>query len=218
MTTVYFVRHVQAQGNIERTFQGAIDTPISAQGEIQCQNLRDFFKDICLDAVYTSPLKRAVATANAIADGRCPVITNENIKEINAGIWEGEKIDDLELKWPVEFETWQNHPWDFVIQGGESMEQVYNRCGAGIKEIIASSKDKTIAVVSHGCALRSVLANAMGYKLNQLDKVGWVRNAGITKMEFEEGTVPGVVVYQNKLDHLDQSTILYGGTFYSRGK
>ena len=55
MTTIYFVRHVQAAGNIQRTFQGAIDTDISPQGEIQCQNLTDYFEDVELDKVISSP-------------------------------------------------------------------------------------------------------------------------------------------------------------------
>ncbi|MBQ1233991.1 MAG: histidine phosphatase family protein, partial [Oscillospiraceae bacterium] len=184
MTTIYFVRHVQAMGNIQRIFQGAIDTDISPQGQIQCEDLSRYFKDIKLDCVYTSPLKRAVITAEAVALGS-PIEKVEGIREIQAGVWESRSIDSLEVDYPAEFDAWQNHPWDFVVEGSESMAQVFERTGAALNEIVQKSKGQTIAVVSHGCALRSLIAHAQNFVITDLGKVGWVRNGGITKIVLE---------------------------------
>jgi len=215
MTTIYFVRHVQAMGNINRVFQGAIDTDISPQGQIQCEDLKRYFKDIALDCVYTSPLKRAVVTAEAVANG-APITKVEGIREINAGVWESRSIDSLEVDFPKEFDAWQNHPWDFVVEGSESMKQVFERTGNALKEIVEQSAGKVIAVVSHGCALRSLIANAQGFVITDLGKVGWVRNGGITKIVLADDRLPGVPEFEGLTDHLDQSTMLKGGTFYSR--
>ena len=75
---------------------------------------------------------------------------------------------------------------------------------------------KVIAVVSHGCALRSLIANAQGFVITDLGKVGWVRNGGITKIVLADDCLPGVPEFEGLTDHLDQSTMLKGGTFYSR--
>lgn len=216
MTTIYFVRHVQAMGNIQRIFQGAIDTDISPQGQIQCEDLSRYFKDIKLDCVYTSPLKRAVITAEAVALG-APIEKVEGIREIQAGVWESRSIDSLEVDYPDEFDAWQNRPWDFVVEGSESMAQVFERTGAALNEIVQKSKGQTIAVVSHGCALRSLIAHAQNFVITDLGKVGWVRNGGITKIVLADDVLPGVPEFEGKTDHLDQSTMLKGGTFYSRG-
>ena len=216
MTTIYFIRHVQAMGNIMRIFQGAIDTEISPQGQIQCQDLAAYFTDIKLDLVYTSPLKRAVQTAQAVA-GNTPIISMQSICEINAGVWESKSIDSLEKDYPREFEIWQNRPWEFQVEGSESMEQVFFRNKQALDEILHHSQGKSIAVVSHGCALRSLIAHAQNFSINQLGDVGWVRNGGITKVIFEQDKLPGKVEFEGYTDHLDQSTILHGGTFYSRG-
>ena len=81
MTTIYLVRHCEAYGNINRVFQGHIDSEISDNGRRQLERLTERFRDIPLDAVVSSPLKRAYLTAQAINGGRgLPVETDERLK------------------------------------------------------------------------------------------------------------------------------------------
>ena len=217
MTTIYFVRHVQAAGNIQRTFQGAIDTDISPQGEIQCQNLTDYFEDVELDKVISSPLRRAVRTGAALVGGReIPLYTDERIKEISAGVWEGQPIDQLERDYPEAFRTWQSEPWNFAVEGSETMRQVFARCAAAVQDILAQNAGKTLAVVSHGCALRSCIAAALGLPVEGLGQVEWVRNGGVSKLVFAGDQIPGKAEFQGYTGHIDTGTILHGGTFYSR--
>ena len=65
-TTLYLVRHAEAEGNWKRTFQGHIDSEVSEKGWTQLDYLARRFEQVRLDAVYSSPLKRAWATAEAI--------------------------------------------------------------------------------------------------------------------------------------------------------
>ena len=95
-TTLYLVRHCEAEGNWRRTFQGHTDSEVSDKGRRQLEKLAQRFAPIHLDAVYSSPLKRAVATAQAIdrAAG-LPIQLEPDVIEINGGRFEGVPFADL---------------------------------------------------------------------------------------------------------------------------
>lgn len=211
MITVYFVRHVQAAGNLEQRFQGQIDTDVSEGGRTQMQNLRGLFAAFELDAVYTSPLRRARATAEAVRGVKeIPLYEEEGLKEINAGVWEGMPLDEIEKRFPRELDLWRDALWDFRVEGSESGREVYQRTGAAFRKILEQAREKgyeQIAVVSHGCALKNLLCYVMGYPPEEIGRVGWLSNASVTKMVFRDG-IPGEVLYTNKHDHIDPATML----------
>ena len=77
MTRLYLVRHAQAQGNVEKTFQGSIDAPLSALGMEQLERLAERFADMPFDVIYSSPLARAYQTALGEGDsGGAPFYGN----------------------------------------------------------------------------------------------------------------------------------------------
>ena len=96
-TRFYLVRHGETEWNQKGIYQGWTDIPLSKEGELQTKCLGKRFENTALklDAVYCSPLQRAIQTAKAMADAKgLPVITDVHFKEINFGEWEGytEKI------------------------------------------------------------------------------------------------------------------------------
>ena len=101
-TTLYLVRHAEAEGNWRRTFQGHSNSDVSEKGYRQLEYLARRFADIPLDAVYASPLKRAYETAKAIdrAAG-LPIVTDDGLMEINGGAFEGVPFAELPLRFPV---------------------------------------------------------------------------------------------------------------------
>ena len=208
LTRIYFIRHVQASGNINRIFQGQIDTDVSEQGRIQMNDLAKRFGDVPLDAIYVSPLKRAMATAKAVQGERnISLIADDRLKEIGAGIWEGVPLDTIGEKYADDLEVWRTRLWDFQVEGSESCRGVYARTAEALDDIIKSNPGKTVAVVSHGCSLRNLLCYAMGYKIEEMDKVSWLGNASITQMIFEGGA-PGQLQYINDQSHITPETIL----------
>lgn len=208
MTTVYFIRHVQASGNIDRVFQGQIDTEVSEQGLIQLGDLKERFQDTPLDRIYTSPLKRAKMTSQAVkGDKAIPVIEDNRLKEIAAGIWEGVSLDAIAEQFPDDLKLWQTKLWEFQVEGSESCRQVYDRTGKALGEFLEQSENQTLAVVSHGCSLRNMLCFAMGKKVEELGEVSWLGNASVTKMTFDK-RVPGFVHYLNDQSHVTPETIL----------
>ena len=101
MTTVYLVRHAKSIGNTERIFQGRSNLGLSAEGRAQLPQLAERFRNIPLEAVYSSPLQRAVQTAEAVGHyHNLPIQTEEDLSEIYAGEWELKRFSDLPILYP----------------------------------------------------------------------------------------------------------------------
>lgn len=99
MTKIILVRHCQAEGNEKRFFQGRINTEITEKGKRQIEATVNKLKDEPIDVVYSSPLKRAFVTAKSIAESHNipedKIILDDDLMEINAGIWDGMYIKDI---------------------------------------------------------------------------------------------------------------------------
>ena len=107
VTTVYLVRHAQAEGNEKRLFQGHYNGAVSQMGWRQLEQLAEYAKTLPLEAVYSSPLTRAMETAKAVAryhDG-LTVQVREGLIEINGGDWEGKPWDCFPTDYPEEMST-----------------------------------------------------------------------------------------------------------------
>lgn len=91
---IYVARHGQTDWNVQHKAQGrSVDLPLNPTGIKQAQALRDQIKTIKFDAIYTSPLKRAVETATIVAAGQCEVIRDIRLIQRSLGDAEGQVID-----------------------------------------------------------------------------------------------------------------------------
>lgn len=211
MTKIYFVRHAEAQGNVEEFFQGRIDCDISKKGAVQLEYLAKRFENIDYDVIYTSPLKRAVATAEAVNRRlRLPLNKREDIIEINGGVWEGMLWTDIEKEYPAEHNLWKNDMKRFSIKDGENMTQVYERMKAAVNDIVKKNIGKTIVVVSHGCALRNYLSFAEFGSPDRLGDVGWSDNTAVSLIEYGDEAKPKII-FKNDSSHLppEASTLAF---------
>ncbi len=125
MTKIYLVRHAEAMGNVEEFFQGRTDCEVSEKGKKQLELLAERFRDIQIEVIYSSPLKRTIDTAEAVNKYHdLPIIRDEGLIEINGGVWEGKPWADLPRLYPVEYDLWQNKMYAFYIDEGEKMTEV----------------------------------------------------------------------------------------------
>ncbi|MCM1329016.1 MAG: bifunctional histidine phosphatase family protein/GNAT family N-acetyltransferase [Ruminococcus sp.] len=215
MTKIYLVRHAEAMGNVEEFFQGRTDCEISLRGEKQLECVAEFFKDIPIEAIYSSPLKRTVATAKAVNKYRnLPIITDEGLIEINGGVWEGKPWAELPQRYPAEYDLWKNRMEDFYIEGGEKMTEVFARMKKTVDKIAVQNDGRTIAVVSHGCALRNFLCYAMGRPISSLKDVGWSDNTAVSLVEYDGG-VPRII-FKNSNGHLPDELSTLSRSKWSR--
>lgn len=211
MTKIYFVRHAEAEGNVKEFFQGRIDCDISEKGKIQLGYLAKRFETIDYDAIYSSPLKRAMATANAVnARLRLPITECDGIIEIHGGVWEGMLWTDIEKKYPMEHNLWKNDMKDFYVEGSERMSEVYERMIKAVDGIVRENEGKTVVVVSHGCALRNYLSYAEFGSADRLGDVGWSDNTAVSLIEYDEAFRPKII-FKNDSSHLppEASTLAF---------
>ena len=187
MTYIYLVRHCEAMGNHKRIFQGSTDCDVSEIGTVQLGYLKERFKDVKLDAVYSSPLIRAQKTAEAISYGKGLQITiRHNLTELDGGVVEGRPWQEAFNAIPGLADAWNNHPQDFAPQGGEAMRDAYVRIYNEIIELAHANRGKTIAAASHGGVLRCLTCRILYNDITRLKDVPWHENTAITLIKIDD--------------------------------
>ncbi len=207
VTTVYLIRHGEAEGNVLPYFQGTADTKLTEKGRAQVAYLAERFREIPLDAVYYSPWHRAKETAEAVNKYHdLPLIPEYDLHEINGGDWEGVPVVELCGKFPAEFEIWKNRIWDFQAPNGEKMTQVYQRMAEAVTRIAKANPGKTIAVCSHGCAIRNFLCFAEFNDITRLNDVGWAENTAVSQLTYDAESGWRLVM-KNSASHLPKELL-----------
>ena len=154
--TLYLIRHGHTGGG--KRCISATDLPLDEFGEHQADNLKAWVADKSLTAVYSSPLIRAVATAEHLG---LPVIIRDNLREVDVGAWENLTFDEIKVKYPNDFQKRGEHPGTSAPTGGESINDAGARLLACLRGIIDESTGD-IAVVTHGGACRGALCILLG--------------------------------------------------------
>lgn len=204
MTRVYLIRHCQSMGNIEHKFQGQYDADISSAGEKQLELLGLRFRNEPIDVIYTSPLKRARMTAQAIAKyhNDIEVIDEPGFIEMNVGELENRSLKELALNYPETAEKWDRYPDLCEFPGGETMAEVYERVNRALDRVIAENPGRTVVITTHGGVLRNLYA-----------RIQFGEPAGIRKSEVFGNTGVSTVIAEgdrlyfestNDLSHLPE--------------
>ena len=207
MTKIYMVRHCEAIGNVKRLFQGSSDFDISETGKKQLEYLKKRFAGIPLDRVYTSPLIRAVKTAEAVIGERnLKPIPDKGLAELDGGIVEGKPFKETFESIPGLADLWDNHPEDFAPENAEKMRDAYERIWVTVNRIAAENPGKTVACSTHGGVTRCLLCRLLKGDISFLSSMPWSENTAVTLLEFDERLNPRVVFY-NDVSHLPKELI-----------
>ena len=212
VTKIYFIRHCQSTGNIDRKFQGRFDAQITPAGAEQLELLGLRFRNQQLDGIYTSPLKRARATAEAIARYHPDLKVREepDFTEIDCGEMENLPLTELAEKFPQVARNWDSAPDLCVFPGGETMLQVYERVNRALDRIIMENPGKTLAVITHGGVLRNIFARVSYGKIEGIRNTEVFGNTGVSLLLAEDGTSGGALTgalrwaWVNDLTHLPE--------------
>jgi len=162
-TTIYLIRHGECKGNREGLFRGRYDFPLNEVGRKQAIWLAEELKDVKFDAVYTSPLSRAMETAEAIcrSQGIEPIV-EQGFNNINLGVWEGRPKAEVEKEQPKEFKLWQTEPEKLRMEGAETLAQVQKRAVNTLVRITKERMGGGFAVVTHRAVLKPLIAGILG--------------------------------------------------------
>lgn len=163
VTALLLVRHGEPAAWAKRLCHGTLDVPLSDNGVIQARRIGDHLRHARLDAVYASPLARAVATASAVggSHGLAPVL-REDLAEIDFGAFEGRTFAEIAASHPDLYARWMREPTGVRFPGGESFEDLRGRVASEVTRIRREHEGGSVAVVTHGGVIRSVLADILG--------------------------------------------------------
>lgn len=203
VTKIYLVRHAEAEGNVQEFFQGNIDTSLTEKGLQQLECLAERFRGISFDVLYSSPFLRAKKTAEAVNRYHGLALhTDYALREINGGDWEGRTWKELPALYPDEYKMWTEKMWAFCAPDGDEMTGVYARMQEALTDIAEKYAGKTVAVVSHGCALRNFLAFVEFQRIEGLPDVGWSDNTAVSLVEYDCDARTWKLIFKNDSSHL----------------
>ncbi|MES0329378.1 MAG: histidine phosphatase family protein [Dehalococcoidales bacterium] len=155
------VRHGQTDGSDR--YYGRTDNDLNAAGREQAEGLRRRLASEKINAVYTSTLKRAIATAEAIATGRGLEITCcSELDEVDFGKLEGMTYEEICRQYPTVAASWTDWSAQLEFPGGESASLFGQRVVRFLERLKSHNDDETILVVGHGGPLRLLLCRLLG--------------------------------------------------------
>jgi broad specificity phosphatase PhoE len=189
-TYLYLIRHGATEANERRPYvlQGCgIDMPLSPTGRRQAVAVADFLSQRSLQGIYSSPLKRAVETAEMIASRhRVDVSTQDNLKECHVGQWEGKDWDWVKREDPEAYRAFINDPAENPYLGGESFGDVLRRIEPALTELMQRHVGGSIAVVAHSVVNRAYLAHLLGLNMRQARQLSQM-NTGVNVVRYRDG-------------------------------
>ena len=187
MTVILLARHGESDWNRERRWQGHADRPLTERGREQARALADRLAEIGLDAVYSSDLQRARATAETVARPRgLEVCVRPDLREVDVGSWSGLTRDDAKQRFPEAYARWLEGGPGWA--DGESYEAMSKRVLGAVAEIVAAYADGWVFVVSHGGPIRAVHAAALGMDVHEYRRLRPVEpNARLSAVCAEDG-------------------------------
>lgn len=204
MTQIYVIRHAEAEGNLYRRIQGQYDSLVTEMGMRQIEALRKRFENIDIDAVYSSDLYRTKATAAAVyAPKDLPLTTLPELREVNMGVWEDTCWADVERNMPEEYHNYNKAPHKWNVEGGESFYALAERITGTVKALAKKHDGESIAVVTHGGAIRALLCTIMKLPPEEITKIFYCDNTAVTHLIYENGELR--IEYMNDNSHLPKS-------------
>lgn len=160
---LYVIRHGKTDWNEQHKLQGRTDISLNDEGRAMAERAREEYREIPFDICFCSPLRRAKETAEILLRGRnIPILTDDRLMEMSFGRYEGVENSLLPPGCPIN--VLFTEPERYVPDGGaESLEELFERTGAFLKETAEPllQEGKNVLIVGHG-AMNSALICRIG--------------------------------------------------------
>jgi broad specificity phosphatase PhoE len=203
------IRHGQSTWNREHRIQGQLDPPLSKEGRRQAERLALRLAGRRFAAFYSSDLKRAWETSQAVARsiGSEPRALPA-LREIFLGDWEGLRIEEIAERFPEAWARWAEAPdWD-LVPGGEGAALFEARVSAALDEIFRRHDSGDVIAVTHGGVIQIALHRIVGRTSHGLFSFK-IQNASISVLEKRDGRV--IIGGVNDIGHLDEALVAEPG-------
>lgn len=207
MTHLYLIRHGENLANITKEFSyRKVDYPLTPKGRLQAEQTATRLADKGIAAVYSSPLRRAVETAAALASriGQ-EVIVLEQFRELNVGDLEGQPpTPEAWTAHNAVLAAWRRGELDVAFPGGENFYAVWQRVADGYRQVVTAHPDAPVAIFAHG----GVFATTVKALCRDIDLAEVLRqenhNCSISEIDAElrGGQLQGRLICWAACDHL----------------
>jgi broad specificity phosphatase PhoE len=183
------VRHGKTLSNAGKIYAGRSPEPLTEDGAGEAEELGRKLRHLPVGAVYSSPVRRAVQTAEIIAAPQgLPVTIEPSLTEILLGPWKGLSEDQVEKEYPEEYAMWQTSPSQVKIADRETLKEVQARAIDAIGRILAGGEKGEILAVTHVAVIRCLTLHFHGRDLDDYKKIA-VPNLSIHTLKFDGNSV-----------------------------
>ena len=187
MTRILLARHGETDWNRDNRFQGHADPPLNDAGREQATALAGSLAGDRFAAVYSSPLRRAVETAELVARPHHlepkPV---EALREVDVGSWQGLTRSEIEARFPEQFRRWL--AFEQGWEDGETYEQMGVRVVRALEELAARHDGERVLALTHGGPIRAAIAAASGISHSEARRrEPVVGNCAVVELDAQDG-------------------------------
>lgn len=183
---VILVRHGETQWNLENRIVGHTEMGLNSTGRRQVELLARALSEEKVGAIYSSPLTRAVETANEIARMHgLDVRTEEGLKEVDAGELNGITIAEVMQRYGGFWDQWVKGIDYLRMPGGETMKELQDRAWSVVSRVVRDHPEETVILVTHTLTILSILTKALGMSLADFRRFR-LSLASINVLDFKE--------------------------------
>ena len=165
---IYLLRHGETEHSQRGAYCGAIDPELTPEGHLMAEAFATAYQAIPWTAIYVSPMKRTIATAQPLCDAvGLPMQLRDGLREIGYGAWENCEQADVKQRYEHDYIRWLTEPAWNPPTDGETAVQVASRALPIITEIESGYQTGNVLVVSHKATIRIILCSLMGIDLGR---------------------------------------------------
>jgi len=186
MKQIILVRHGETEWNVKEVFRGRIDIELNKTGVKQAQLLAEHLSNIKIDAIYSSPLKRALTTAEIVAAcHKLDVVIEPSLIDFDYGEWQGLSRQEVRDKYKELYAQWFTHPELVRMPAGESLDEVRERAVSVVDRVKARHEGNVI-LVSHRVVNKVLICALLGLDNSHFWNIRQ-DTCGLTFFTYENG-------------------------------
>ena len=200
-TEIILIRHGETEWNSQKRMQGHSNSDLTEVGRGQIQALGELMKNVSFDHIYSSDSLRTRQTAEAITQYSGHTLQfDQRIREKNLGVFEGLTSTEAKERHPEVYRLFKTAGANYVIDEGESTQQLLERALEFIEEIRLRHPQERVVMVTHGGVVRVLMKYALGLSIDSPTRF-IIKNTGIFGLIWNENWL---VTQMGGVSHLEQ--------------
>ena len=185
-TEIILIRHGETEWNSQQRMQGHSNSDLSSVGQAQIQALGQWMKNVPFDLIYSRDSLRAKQTAEAITQFSGHELKIDlRLREKNLGVFEGLTSEEAWERHPEVFRLFKTAGSKYVIDEGESTQQLQDRALEIVEEIRIKHPEERVLLVTHGGFIRVVMKHSLGLSLETPTRF-LIRNTGVFRLVWKD--------------------------------